>query len=71
VVSVVVFATSPAPVMADCAALADWPTTLGTVAQLPFEMTRFTEEFGGTLAPGPGLWAETSPLEYPLAQALP
>jgi hypothetical protein len=42
VVSVSVLATSPAPVMADWAALAGWPTTLGTAAQLPFEMTRFT-----------------------------
>ena len=35
VVSYVVFATRPAALIADWAALTDWPTTPGTVAQLP------------------------------------
>ena len=62
VVSVVVLATRPAPVMADAAALCDWPTTLGTETQLPFETTRLTGVLGGTVAPAAGLCADTSPV---------
>ena len=61
VVSVVWLATSPAPVMADCAALADWPTTLGTEMQGPLETTRLTGVLGGTVAPPAGLCDDTSP----------
>ena len=50
----VVLAPDPAPVMADCAALADWPTTPGTVTQLPLEITRLTGVFGGTVVPPGG-----------------
>jgi hypothetical protein len=62
VVSVVVLATRPAPEMADTAALCDWPTTLGTETQLPFETTRLTGVFGGTVVPAPGLCPDTSPV---------
>jgi len=51
VVSKVVLATRPAPVMAEVAALCDCPTTPGTETQLPLETTRLTDVLGGTLAP--------------------
>ena len=38
--------------MAEVAALWDCPTTPGTETQVPFESTRLTGVFGGTLAPG-------------------
>ena len=61
-VSKVVLATRPAPVMADVAAACDCPTTPGTETQLPLDTTRLTGVFGGSLAPGPGLCADTRPL---------
>src|SRR5580693_3563077 len=61
-VSVVVLATSPAPVMAACAAVDGWPMTPGTVTQL--EMTRLTELLGGTVWFGAGFWDDTTPLPY-------
>ena len=62
VVSKVVLATRPAPVMAEVAALWDCPTTPGTEMQLPVDTTRLTGVLGGTLAPLAGLCAETTPL---------
>src|SRR5271169_363266 len=70
VISKVVLVTSPAPVMADWATLSDWPTTLGTVAQLPLEMTRLTDVLGGMSAPATGFCADTSPDENWLEHAL-
>ena len=62
VVSNVVLATRPAPVMAEVAALWDCPTTPGTETQLPVDTTRLTDVLGGTLAPLAGLCEETTPL---------
>jgi hypothetical protein len=62
VVSKVVLATSPAPVMAEVAELCDCPTTPGTETQFPVDTTRLTGVLGGTLAPLDGLCAETTPL---------
>jgi hypothetical protein len=69
VVSNVVLATRPAPVMAEVAAPWVCPTTPGTETQFPLEMTRLTAVLGGTLAPLPGFWAETAPLGW-LEQAV-
>ena len=62
--SKVALATRPAPVMADVAAACDWPTTPGTETQLPLDTTRLTGVFGGSLMPGPGVCAETTPLGW-------
>ena len=70
VVSYVVLATSPAPLIAVWAAPTDWPTTLGTVAQFPVETTRLTGVLGGSVAPAPGLCDDTTPCPYWLEQAL-
>ena len=56
--------------MAAWAALADWPTTLGTEAQLPVETTRLIGVLGGSVAPGPGFCDDTTPWPYTLEQAL-
>ncbi len=63
VVSKVVLATRPTPVMAVWAAVCDWPTTLGTATQLPLEMTRLTDVLGGMVAPAAGSCADTTPDE--------
>ena len=63
VVSVVWLATRPAPVIADTALDALCPTTLGTEAQGPVEMTRLTGVLGATLAPTAGLCPVTLPVE--------
>ncbi len=55
VVSKVVLGTRPAAVMADWAALWVCPTTPGTMGQLPFDTTRLTGVFGGSLSPAAGL----------------
>ncbi len=53
-VSKVVLATSPAAAMACCAEPASCPTTPGTVAQRPVEITTETAVFGGTGCPACG-----------------
>ena len=53
-VSKAVLATSPAAAMACCAAPAACPTTPGTVAQRPVEITTETAVFGGTGCPAWG-----------------
>jgi hypothetical protein len=62
VVSKVVLATRPAPLMADWAEDDVWPTTLGTPTQLDTWM--LTELLGWAGVFGAGDWAATSPAGY-------
>ena len=50
--------------MAVVAALCDCPTTPGAVTHVPFDTTRLMGVLGGSLAPAPGLCAETEPLGW-------
>ena len=69
-VSKVVLATRPAPVMADWAAALRLADDAGHRDAVPLETTRLTEVLGGTLVPGAGFWADTTPAGYWLEQAL-
>ena len=66
----VVFGTNPAPVMAPCAAVADWPTRPGTETQLPLDTTMLTGVFGWHVLPPAGVLLGDEPVWNWLEQAL-